>query len=367
MIGIINIGLYISIVIITIVYLIIIRENYEPDATFLTILILYFLNEIFAFIFFNLSQEILFTQEVALTLWYFSIITGLISVGLWSSFLTIELNKKSKVRYLPALTYILILGIIFSLMLSPNLFLVIQSMSYYSYLFLNDLLIYSIYIYYCIIITFSLISQIISFKNYSDRGLGVLFNYFGFFLIIRTIIYSLFLLYPSMILSLSFDISYFTCLIMMIIIIIKKPNFFVVFTNKIYDFIIFHKSGILLYSYNFQKNIEVKDSLLKGSILIGINHILNNFSDVENQLELIKLRDKGVIFQFNNDLGYATLLIAKHRNAILERAVNKFNQEFSEKFENYLVNLKGLIDISIFSDTKSLISSIFKRYIINNQ
>jgi hypothetical protein len=147
------------------------------------------------------------------------------------------------------------------------------------------------------------------------------------------------------------------------LVIIRKPSLFLVFTNKLYDFIIFHRSGILLYSYNFQTDKAVDDSLLKGSILIGINHILANFSNIESQLSLIKLSDRGVVFNFNNDLGYAILVIAKHKNKILETAVNEFMKRFSEVNRINLKNLKGLIDVSVFKETNEIIKDVFKHYI----
>jgi hypothetical protein len=77
---------------------------------------------------------------------------------------------------------------------------------------------------------------------------------------------------------------------------------------------------------------------------------------------LIKMKDKEIIFQFNNELGYATLLIAKHKNSTLEHSVNNFNNEFSLRFKEYLVNFDGLIDISKFFDTKFLINKCFNLY-----
>ncbi|MCJ7648098.1 MAG: hypothetical protein MUP85_05755 [Candidatus Lokiarchaeota archaeon] len=126
----------------------------------------------------------------------------------------------------------------------------------------------------------------------------------------------------------------------------------------------FHKSGILLYSYNFETRQEVEESLLKGSILIGINHILSNFSNLENQVSVIKMSDRDIIFNFNNELGYATLLIAKHKNSILENAVNEFNLNFSKKYFETLTNLKGLIDVSNFRNTSELVREYFKAYLL---
>lgn len=147
--------------------------------------------------------------------------------------------------------------------------------------------------------------------------------------------------------------------------IIKRPSLFVIFTNKLYNFIIFHKSGVLLYSYDFETNQELEESLLKGSILIGINHILSNFSNIQNQISSINLKNHGILFQFNNKLGYATLLIAKHKSNLLEQTLKSFNQKFSEKHGDILLNLKGLIDVSEFKQTTELIKDEFKLYILS--
>ncbi|MBY9003724.1 MAG: hypothetical protein KGD73_07105 [Candidatus Lokiarchaeota archaeon] len=145
---------------------------------------------------------------------------------------------------------------------------------------------------------------------------------------------------------------------------VKKPSLFKVFTNKLYDFIVFHKSGILLYSYNFETRQEVEESTLKGSILIGISHILSNFSNLENQVTVIKMRERGILFNFNNELGYATLLIAKHKNSILENAVNEFNLNFAKRNLETLTNIKGLIDASKFRTTFELVQEYFKAFLL---
>jgi hypothetical protein len=342
------------------------RENYKPDKNFLVLLIIFFINEIHAFAFFNFSTQNIFNQELALILWYGTLISGAVSIGIWTSVHSIELNKRSRVRYLPVLICISLLGVMVSLMLSQNSFIVIPSDYTYIFIFQSDLLLISILIYNATVISITIIMQIFGFKNYSDRGLGIIFNYFDAIFVFRIIIYSLFLIFTANTLKILFLLSYFVNIMIILILIIRRPNFLVVFTNKIYDFIIFHHSGILLYSYNFQTDQEVNDSLLKGSILIGINHILNNFSNVEYQLDLIKLRDKEVIFQFDNELGYASLLIAKHKNHILEHSVSNFNDAFSRQYRDILKNAHGLIDISKFSGTKDLIDEYFKRYINKN-
>ena len=141
---------------------------------------------------------------------------------------------------------------------------------------------------------------------------------------------------------------------------------FIELTNRIYDFIIFHKSGILLYSYSFETGKETDESLLKGSILIGINHILANFIDKKDQLNLIKLKERDIVFEYDNLHGYAILLTTNHKNKYIEKAVNNFMQEFTNLNKEKLKSMTGLIDVSEFRNAKSLISEYFAPYLNND-
>ncbi|MFX1267569.1 MAG: hypothetical protein ACFFAK_06385, partial [Promethearchaeota archaeon] len=85
---------------------------------------------------------------------------------------------------------------------------------------------------------------------------------------------------------------------------------------------------------------------------------------VEDQLDHIKMSDKGVVFNFQNDLGYAILLIAKHKNKILEEAVQKFIKIFSDKNKENLLKLSGIIDVTVFKDTGKLLQECFSKYFV---
>ena len=142
--------------------------------------------------------------------------------------------------------------------------------------------------------------------------------------------------------------------------IVKKPEFFVDFLNKVYNFIIFHRSGILLYNFNLEKGKEADDSLLKGSILIGINHILSNFINKKDQLNLISLRKhQDIVLEYDNELNYAILLIVKRKNSFIDTAVQLFMNKFSKLYKDKLINLNGLIDTSTFNNTGEIISEFF--------
>ena len=67
------------------------------------------------------------------------------------------------------------------------------------------------------------------------------------------------------------------------------------------------------------------------------------------------MEERAVVFNFNNQLGFAVLLIAKHKNRILENSIERFVDEFSALNIDSLKNLSGLIDVSRFRNAKALI------------
>jgi hypothetical protein len=154
----------------------------------------------------------------------------------------------------------------------------------------------------------------------------------------------------------------------MIYVIIFQFNLFIVITNKIYNFIVFHRSGILLFAYDFQLKKEIDDSVLKGSILIGINHILTNFRNQRDNLNLIRMQNRDIIFDYDKNFGYAILLITDHKNKIIEKAVRLFMKKFSEENKeilNKINEVNFLIDLSEFKNTKNILFQYFDPYIKN--
>lgn len=362
MIGIVYISIFIGLLLIGLFYRIHYREKFEIETGFSIIFIIFFINQTIYFIIFNLATQSYFNFEISKILWKLSIFIGIFTIGLWSSLHTEELHKHSAVRFLAIIVYFLLEGIIISLLFFPGSFYVILDNNNYFYIFQDFSLLIFILIFNSLVIIFSVISQVLGFKNFNDRDLANFFTIYIFLMSLNIVIYSIFLTTQNIILKNIHIILYILNSAYMLYVIIRKPALFLVFTNKIYDFIIFHKSGILLYAYNFQTSRAIDDSLLKGSILIGINHILANFSGIENQLSQIKMSDKGILFNFQNDLGYAVLLIARHKNKPLENALQNFIKKFSAYYRENLLNLNGLIDVSIFKDTKNLIIECFGKY-----
>ena len=79
------------------------------------------------------------------------------------------------------------------------------------------------------------------------------------------------------------------------------------------------------------------------------------------------MEEMDIIFEYDNDFGYAVLLITTNRNSIIDRGVQQFMVKFSDINKNNLLeisNSRTLIDISIFKNAKEIIVENFKPYII---
>ena len=354
---------YFTICFIGIIYVLFHRGDYKLEVDFLIVIMIYVVSESIYFILFNLSVETFFDVNLALILWNVSIFVGIISNGIWSAIHSAELNKSSRVRFLPVIIYVLLGGVILSLVFNPVSFLVTQTGFEYYYFFSNLPLLISIVSFNGLVVAISWIIQIKGYKEINDRRLSNFYFLFIFLLSLKILWYTLYILTLNSFFKILHQMFYIIFIGFGIFLTVKKPDLFVVFTNKIYDFIIFHKSGILLYSFNFEKQSEVDESLLKGSILIGINHILANLSNVENQITLIKMSDRAIVFNYNNQLGYAVLLVAKHKNKILENAVDNFTTKFAEINKDNLKKLGGLIDVSTFKNAYDLIEEYFSHYL----
>ncbi|MHA1106080.1 MAG: hypothetical protein ACTSPN_10235 [Promethearchaeota archaeon] len=357
------ISIYMAIFSLNIITLIIEGKKYKPENSFLFSIIFWSIFQASYFIFFILATFNLFHEESALIFWNLSIFFQIASITLWTSFFILELHKNSKFKIMVILMLLFISGIIFGLLYESPSFdslIIDQHINYY---FINPLVLIFIVFFNFSIVIVLMISQIKGYSNYHDKKLGQLYYAFTIIFCTSIILYSIFLINQNVWIKHGHLIVYLLNNLFLVYILIKKPSLFRVFTNKLYDFIVFHKSGILLYSYNFETRQEVEESLLKGSILIGINHILSNFSNLENQISVIKMSDRGIIFNFNNEFGYATLLIAKHKNSIVENAVNEFNLNFAKKYLEPLTNLKGLIDVSKFRNTSELVRECFRAFL----
>ncbi|MFX0105031.1 MAG: hypothetical protein ACFE75_06040 [Candidatus Hodarchaeota archaeon] len=260
--------------------------------------------------------------------------------------------------------YSFIIGIIIGLTSLSNSFTVILNGGSYSFIFQNALLLVFLLIYNSIIfgvMCYNLIKYFSSIRDLrSRRILSILTFQFCF----TILLYSVYIITQNIIIRYLYAAIYLIGASFTTYAIIKKPFLFIELTNKIYDFIIFHRSGILLYSYNFETGEETDESLLKGSILIGINHILSNFINKKDQLGLIKMQNRDIILEYDNNHGYALLLTTNHKNAYIDKAVNNFMNKFTSLNKEKLENLTGLIDVSEFRNAKDVILEFFEPYVV---
>ena len=147
--------------------------------------------------------------------------------------------------------------------------------------------------------------------------------------------------------------------------LVKKPEMFLELTNKIYYINIYHKSGILLYSYKFNTADNEIDSTIWGNILIGINHILSEFVDPKDQIDVLQTKNSDIIVNYD-DTGFAVVLITSRKNDILQNLMQKFTTEFKNKYRNELFeiqDLNKLINVSEFKETKGIIEKSFQIYL----
>lgn len=303
---------------------------------------------------------------MALILWKSSIIFWITSISLLSIIQNLMIKIK-KISSFPSMLYAFVGGIILSLVINSNSIVILQENSnIYYYRFDNLFLLIIIIVFNIEVFSFLLFNIFKKIPNVRDkksgRTLGLLTIEFSSVILV----YTLYLITQNIVFRNIYIIIYLVGAIFASYIIYLKPSLFIELTNRIYDFIIFHKSGILLYSYNFETGKETDDSILKGSILIGINHILANFIDRKDQLNLIKMKDRDLIFDYDNTHDYAILLTTNHKNTFIDKAVNNFMFQFSDLNGEKLKNSKGLIDVSEFRNAKKLLKDIFAPYTTNS-
>ena len=312
---------------------------------------------------YTLSTETLIEESTALLIWKSSIIIWIISISLLSIQQT-QIIKIKKISSFPSMLYALVGGIIMSLTILSNSIEIFQGSGNGYYYRFNNLLLLLIIIFFNIVVVsllfFSLFDNMANVRDKeSGRNLGLLTIQFSSVILL----YTLHLITQNIVFKIIYFIIYFIGAIFASYTIYRRPSLFLELTNKIYDFIIFHKSGILLYSFNFETGKETDDSLLKGSILIGINHILSNFIDRKDQLNLIKMKDRDLIFEYDNSYDYAIILTTNHKHAFIEKALSNFMRQFSALNGEKLKTMKGLIDVSEFGNARGMLAENFTPYI----
>lgn len=151
------------------------------------------------------------------------------------------------------------------------------------------------------------------------------------------------------------------------IMLIKNPEMFFILPNQIFGINIFHKSGILLYSYkiNDKKSRDI-DSTVWGSVLIGLNHILSEFLDKADKIDVIQTQRSDIVVKYDVELGFALMINTNRKNSIIENLMDNFLIAFKQRYKSELMDIQDLnriIDVSDFLETKKIIEHHFQLYL----
>jgi len=319
----------------------------------------------FFYVFLTLSSDSLINPILAFNFWRISIIFWIISLS-FLSFLQFFVIKFNKIILFFSFIYAFLGTIIIGISYQPNAIIQIRINSYYIYILENLALLVFLGIFNFLIFVlmwYNFIANLESFRdNKAKFSLLILTSFFTFMIIL----YSLYIFTQNIYILTFYQIFFLISVLVCVLAILKNPEMYVEQTNRIYDFIIFHRSGILLFSYNFETGKEIDENMLKGTILIGINHILSNFVNKKNQLTLIKMKKQDIILEYDSNNGYAILLITNNKNLVIQKAVQRFMERFNsihkETFKK-MNELNQIIDISEFKIAKDILHEFFSPYI----
>ncbi len=315
-----------------------------------------------------------FSEGINILLWKLSLVSGFIGLIL-ISLIYAFLKELKKIPYFPFLYFMILFGFFIGSFFTPNSIqlslnysnsppFLILDISKINYTF-NFMTGFIISIFQLSFVFYFFYSSYIIYKKARDKATpkGLIINSFIFtFPILMFILYVMFQVW---IFRELYIFSLWINLTSVCFMIVKKPELFSELTNKIYYINIYHKSGILLFSYKFKTANNEVDSTIWGNILIGINHILSEFVDTKDQIEVLQTENSDIIVNYDN-CGFAVVLITNRKNAILKKLMDNFSEEFRNRYKNELQNLQDLnklINVSDFKEAKDIIEKNFQMYL----
>ncbi len=358
----------------TIIHVIHYREVYGTKLiVFLNIVAI--LNSGIIFSTLYLFSVLIYSSEIVnLMSWKLLVISGAFSLQI-VSLIHYFFKEYMKIQIFPFLIFTVLLGLLIGNLFSPDSIqieispvnatpFIITDLSSINFYF-NGIITLILTIYYVSIIIYSLYISIYVYYNARSKELGKDFLRYTLIFIVHLIMFILYLFFQLTIFRELYMIFFWINTFIVCLMLIKKPESFLVITNKIYFINIYHKSGVLLYSFKF-KYINKTDSAIWGNILIGINHILSEFIDKTDKIDVLQTKKVDIIVNYD-ELGFATLIITNKKNAFLENLMHNFTMDFKKKYKNELndiQDLNRLIDISDFKGTLSLIKKHFQIYFL---
>jgi len=320
---------------------------------------------------FVVSVIFYFSNSLNLFLWKLSLITSFIGLMLLSLIYTF-LKEFRRIPYFPFLYFTILFGLLIGSFFTPDsVNIIINSTSNliiepsqlnYTFSPLTGFIV--ILFQFSFVFYFLSLSYMIYKRARKKETVKALIINTSIF-VLPILMYFLYIIYQIHIFRELHIILLWFNILTMCYVLIKKPEMLLELTNKIYYINIYHKSGILLYSYKFSTPTNEIDSTIWGNILIGINHILSEFVDPKDQIEVLQTDTSDIIVNYD-EIGFAVVLITIRKNEILKKLMESFTLEFKSKFENELneiQDLNKLINVSEFKETKDIVEKIFQMYL----
>lgn len=359
---------------ITIIYIIKHTKDYGTKIKVFLFVAVVFTTGIIYSTFFLFSLIFFFSESINIILWKITSVLIFITLGL-SLIIYAFLKEIRKLQIIPLIVYSILFGFLIGVLSSPNSVqieinpsitapVVILDLSNINYIY--DLTTKSILlIFYTFFVIYIGYITILVYINARNKKTGKIFLLILFSFAIPEILFILYILSSfQMVRELHFIILALNFLGVAQFLILK-PEMTLSLTNKVYAISIYHKSGILLYSYEFKYESMRTDTEIWGNILIGLNHIVGEFISENTQIDVLQTKNSDIIVNYNNEYGFAVLILTNQKNVILSNTLNEFAGEFKEIYKKELTeiqDLNNLIDASEFLDVEKLIKKHFSIY-----
>jgi len=290
--------------------------------------------------FFMFSVVIFISHDVNILMWKISLVTGFITL-LFTSIIYSFFNEYKKIKPFPFIYFTLLFGLLIGALATPDsiiltlngpippMFSIMDPSNMYfefnlatSIVFILFELFITIYFLYSAAIIYN------KTKNRKDSS-TLLMNTLVFS--ISVIMLLLYITVQETIYREIYIVILWVSSFAYYIMLIKKPEMFFILPNRIYS----------------------------------VNHILSEFIDKTDKIDVIQTKKSDIVIRYENDYGYALVVITNQKNEIIENLMLGFSNDFNSKYKNKLLDIQDLnrlINISEFIDIKELIEKHFQLY-----
>lgn len=299
--------------------------------------ILFFMGMIYPLLF-TISTTVIFEKSSTLFIFKVSIMIAIISLGFLNLNYDILFGIKY-IKFLPTFFIGFMGGLIYINLLSPNSIQIIQSGNNYYYILDDYTLLINAICQYFLIAYFSYI-EIKIMKNVERKRLKFLLFYLSIQFSITIVTFSSFLITHNFLIAHLHLIWLGIGILNAYGVLLFYPNFLVTLTHKITNLVIFLKSGVLIFSYDFQKKCSINSEVLKGSILIGISHTIANYEKRQERIRVIKTDQESIIFDYNPKGEYGLLILANKKSQLLLKSLTDFMNSFYKSYSHQLESIK---------------------------